>query len=104
MSALIAIVGMVGAAVGIILYMGLSWAFVLWKFYYWFVLPVFATLPEITFIHALGLMLFIELFHNHNPNLIKEEYLKGSKERVMAALLPPWGTFVVGWMIHSMFF
>jgi len=80
-------------------YGALSWGFVMYKFWYWFLLPVFPTLPEITFAHAIGLAVFIGLFHTVPSQILKKEY----KDEVQGAILPlvaPWVTFLVGALIY----
>lgn len=85
-----------------VLYGGFSWGFVLYKLWYWFVLPVFPNLPHIDFNQAVGLMLVIFLFHNTNLPQIKEEYLKDGDEpgkRLLSSVLVPWILLLSCWII-----
>lgn len=86
-------------AAAIVLYSSFSWGLVLYKFWYWFLLPVFPDLPEITYILAVGLMLFIGLFHNQTHTVIKEEYRKQGWE-VSGIFFAPWITLIIGWFLH----
>ena len=80
-------------------YGAFSWGFVMYKFWYWFLLPVFPALPQITFAHAVGLAVFIGLFHTVPTQIVKKEY----KDETQGAILPliaPWITFLVGALIY----
>ena len=87
--------------IGIIVYDALSWGLVLYLFYPWFVLPVF-DLPEILFIQAVGLSLFISLFKNHNDESIKSEYIDNGR-KMLVFFSAPWIVLFMGWLIHSLF-
>ena len=90
---------------GLLIYSSLSWGFVLHKFYYWFLLPVFPELPQINFWQAVGLYFIVGLFHNHNSKSLKEElYEKDKYSRAAALLFTPWLMLIIGWFIHSLFF
>jgi hypothetical protein len=81
-------------------YGAFSWGFVMYKFWYWFLLPVFPALPEINFGHAVGLAVFIGLFHTVPTQILKKEY----KDELQGAIMPiiaPWVTFLFGWVIYS---
>ena len=99
------IVGIIGAIVLFVVvfalalaYSALSWGFVLYKFWYWFLLPVFTTAPAITFIQAVGLMMVIGLFHNQVLPIIKKEYSEVKIQQIMA-ILAPWIVVAVGALV-----
>jgi hypothetical protein len=81
------------------IYDTLSWGLVLYKFWAWFVLPIFTTLPEISFVQAIGLMFFIGLFKSHfmGENL-KDEYKKDTNITIFTAIILPWMTYFFGWL------
>jgi hypothetical protein len=81
-----------------LLYGAVSWGLVMYKFWYWFLLPVFPSLPQITFLHAVGLMFFIGLFKGVETQVLKKEY-KDETSATLAALLAPWLTLIVGWIV-----
>lgn len=86
-----------------IIYATFSWGVTLFYFWYWFLLPVFPDLPQITFLHAVGLMLFIYLFKNKNLDLpIKDEYLKLEEKKniKIVSYLGPWITLLMGWLVQ----
>jgi len=87
---------MIGAA---FIYNTLAWGLVLYKFWGWFILPVFVTLPVLTFIQALGLMFVISLFKNSTNQSIKKEYIN---EDVTLTLifLSPWIILFFGWLAY----
>lgn len=54
-------------------YLSIAWGFVVYRFWYWFILPVFNNLPAIDFKQAIGIGIFLNLFKNYNT-LIKTEF------------------------------
>jgi len=91
----------IGIILGIFFYEIFTWAFILFKFWFWFCLPVFVGLPEITFVQAVGLMFVINLFKNHNAQKIKKEYVD-KKNKDMYVYMP-WATLFLGWLMHLIF-
>lgn len=87
----------------VILYGSFVWGFVMYKFWYWFILPVFPMLPHISFWQAVGLMFFIGLFKNHTSNRsIKEDYLKDDKSSTfVAGLIIPWAILAIAAIVNS---
>jgi hypothetical protein len=81
-----------------LLYGSLSWGLVMYKFWYWFILPVFPSLPQITFVQAVGLMFFIGLFKGVETQVLKKEY-KDETTASIAAIVAPWLTLVVGYLV-----
>lgn len=79
-----------------VLYSSLSWGYVCLKFWYWFILPVFTTLPHIEFWQAVGLMFFIGLFGAHSISGIKKEY-KDQTVIISGFIITPWLTLLVGY-------
>lgn len=86
---------------GLFLYDTLSWGLVLFKFWGWFVLPVFVTLPALTFVQAIGLMFVIGLFKNHKSQIIKKQYKDERFENIY--LYMPWVTLALGWVAYALF-
>ena len=82
------------------LYDTLIWGLVLYKFWGWFVLPVFVTLPAITFVQAVGLMLVVGLFKSNFIGEVKKEYADQSKTWATIIILP-WVTLFFGWLAYS---
>jgi len=100
MEAILALLGVL-VLVGILIsYSAVSWGFVLFKYWSWFVLPVFPELPTINFIQAMGLMLVIGLFRSVSDGNIKDEY-KDSNKTWGIAIFSPWLTLAFAWIIKS---
>ena len=87
---------------GIFIYSTLSWGLVLYKFWGWFVLPIFVTLPALTFVQALGLMFVISLFKNQTIQSIKKEY-KDESTTMSLIFLSPWISLFFGWLAYIIF-
>lgn len=90
---------LMGAAVvvALIVYTDLCWGFVCFKFWYWFLLPVFPALPRVDFWQCVGLYLFISLFHNHIQVSIKKEYKDESAAWMVFVM--PWLVLLFGWIL-----
>lgn len=87
----------------LILYFGFSWGFILYKYWYWFLLEVFPELPQITFLSAVGLKMFMSMFHNKtSKRSFKEGFYSQSKtDFVIEALVTPWVALFAGWIIYE---
>lgn len=66
--------GVVALLVIVLIYSSLSWGFVLFKFYGWFLIPVFTQLPAINCWKSVGLMFIIGLFCIYSGEHIKKEF------------------------------
>lgn len=88
----------------IVLYGSFSWGFVASKFYGWFILPVFPTLPHFTITEFIGFMLFINVMtHKGSSQYIDKKYRDEISEWIIM-ILSPWLTLFIGWSLHSIFF
>ena len=94
MEALIALLGILALVAGLVLYSSLSWGYVCFKFWYWFVLPVFTELPHVTFWQAVGLMFFISLFRNPGGKKSDSDKSDINWGLIIAS---PWLTLIVAW-------
>lgn len=81
-------------------YGALVWGLVLYKFWYWFLLPVFTTVPNITYVQAVGLVFVVSLFHTVNSQIIKKEYKDETSSNVVG-LIAPWLTLLLGWAAYA---
>lgn len=79
-------------------YGAFAWGWVVYKFWYWFVLPVFTTLPELTLIQCIGLMMFISLFKSYPAQVIKTEYVNETAGNILQFILPPI-ILLIGWLV-----
>ena len=103
--ALLTIFFSVLAVAGIIIfflaYDALAWGLVCYKFWYWFVLPVFPTLPQIVFWQAVGLMFFIALFKNTAHQIVKKEYCD-STAQIITTFIIPWVALATGYFTYAL--
>lgn len=83
-----------------IIYSSLSWGLVFYQFWAWFVLPVFTSLPEITFVQAIGLYFFLALFKSQGEG-IDSKYKDDNYWAVI--LILPWIMLIVGWFVYKLF-
>ena len=81
-----------------LLYSTVSWGLVMWKFWYWFLLPVFPALPQINFVQAVGLICFLSLFKTVESQFIKKEY-KDETASVWSPIVATWLTLFFGWLV-----
>lgn len=85
----------------VFVYDTLAWGLVLYKFWGWFVIPVFVELPVISFVQALGLMFVIGLFKsNFTGENLKDEYKKNKWNSTIVVLLYPWVAFFFGYLAY----
>lgn len=87
---------------GVITYHAFAWGFVFYKFYYWFVLPVFNNLPVINFHQAIGLAFFTTLFKN-NFTLVNKPEFRDDNILPYIHFFAPILIFNVGYIIYAFF-
>jgi len=97
---IIAILGFLGILIVCIAYDALVWGLVGYKFWYWFLIPIFPTLPTILFWQAVGLMFFITLFKSMGQ-LVKKEY-KDNNTEALGVIIYPWILLLCGWIAHAL--
>ncbi len=100
MAALIGILGIIALVAIIVLYGAFSWGLVLYKCWYWFILPVFTTLPHITYTQAVGLMLVIGLFDRATSTSNDKKEGDKPKANWGTFFLRPFITLLVAYFIH----
>jgi len=91
------IIGVVGIMGGLIVYNTFVWGFICYKFYYWFILPVFTQVPLITLSQAIGFIFFISLFKNNYYDNIKKEFKDEWWKPILSMMLTPWALFVLAY-------
>lgn len=92
----IVLLGAIGVIAVIAIYGAFSWGLVFYKFYHWFILPIFTELPQIDFWQAVGMSLFLVLFKNHSA--VKNE---DDKTDWGTFIISPWIILGVGYLIYS---
>ena len=99
MEVILLIVMVVGIFLAMLFYSAFTWAFVISKFYGWFILSQFTNLPNITLIHFIGISLFIHaLFPKNIGECIKSEYVE-KDTKWGTFILAPWIILLAGWII-----
>jgi hypothetical protein len=99
MEALIGLLGVIVLVFVVVCYSAFSWGFVFFKFWGWFVLPVFTFLPAINFWQALGLILVTNVI-SRNYSVMKEELIDEGKSWFML-VCSPWLTLLIAFVIKS---
>jgi hypothetical protein len=89
--------------IGILLYNSFSWGFVAHKLFYWFILPIFPTAPNLTIYQFIGIFFFINCFVRVSSQSIKSEYREPSNE-LSFFFLSPWLTLLFSWFFYITFF
>lgn len=101
MQELLLLLGGMTGIILIIVYGSFSWGFVLYKSWYWFILPVFPALPHITFLQAVGLNLFTIFFKSIDTNVKKVGKIEIKSEPNWAgSIIAPWIGLVFIWLVH----
>lgn len=77
--------------IGTLCYNILVWGIVFYKFWAWFVQPVFIELPSITYLQAIGLTFFISIFKLEIKKKEDED-----KKNTLAILIFPWMILIIG--------
>lgn len=86
----------------VVAYDAASWGWVFFKFYHWFVLPVYVGIADVTFAQSVGLVMFLTLFKTWAYT--KEEVKDDEKvKKISAALLRPWLVLLTGYIVKCWF-
>lgn len=79
-----------------LIYLILIWGFITKQYWQWFILPIFTTLPQITFYQAIGLSFFIGLFKTLSYENIGKE---STNKMYMYAIVTPLLILFCGWIV-----
>ena len=105
-AAMVMLAGFATLIIGALIYSPLAWGFVLFKYWYWFVTPVFDNIPNIGYAESVGLMFCVNMFKNKaiTPT-IKKEYLKDNKNgHSILAYLLPWITILIAYLFKTVLY
>lgn len=82
----------------------LSWCFVAFKFYYWFILSIWLDAPEITYINVIGVTLVLYAFLP--KNFVINRTISQDEEMTfrLSLITYPWVILSVGYIFHSLFY
>ena len=76
--------------------------YIVYKFWGWFILPVFPFLPIITIIQGIGIGMFISLFGRDTTVYLKDEYQSESAKYMIG--IKPFIVLLVGYLVHIIFY
>jgi hypothetical protein len=105
--ALVAFLGVLGLLIVVILYSTLSWSFVTYKFYGWFLLSAIEGLPNLQYLSFIGINLFLmALFSKKATPDIDEKFLKpnSKKETKVFNFILPWILLAIGYVFKITLF
>ncbi len=101
MTEIILLLGYIFGFTLLLLYGSFVKGFIVYKFWYWFLLPAFPTVPHISYIHAVGLSLLLVLFHqvdSTKKSIVGNEIV--TKPDYGLGLIYPWLVLLMGWVVH----
>ena len=96
METLLIILGSIFLVCGVLIYNIFSWGFVVYKFWSWFLMPIFPELIEITYLQAIGVIFVISLF-KANGQFMKKEYIDETSAYT-SLFLSPWLLLILGYV------
>lgn len=100
---LIAAFGLIGILIFFLFYGTLAYGFVLYKFWYWFILPIFITLPHINYFQSVGIFLFLFAVGHSGGLVYNKEFKKKYVDEELALFIKlstPWLILLIGYIIH----
>lgn len=99
MEILLVVLGLLALIAGVILYSTFIWGYVASKFYYWFVLPIFPSLPHLSLMQIIGITFFVYvIMPKAAPSDVKDEYRDKSSQLVTFFIMP-WVTLCIGYIL-----
>ena len=83
-------------------YSALSWGFVTYKFWNWFLPIAFPSvvLPHLLYYQAIALIMFLDLFKTIPTQYIKKEY-KDESTAAIISIIAPWVVLGVGYFVYA---
>jgi len=87
-------------AVGKYIYGNFAYGFLLYKWMFWFIYPVFNESPYLTYFQCVGLTIFIGLFKTYPVQIIKKEYTRTEWEVSFTKFIFPWITLGLSYLTY----
>ena len=99
---LFAIFDFIGVMVLALCYAALSWGFVMYKFWGWFIPMAFPTIaiPHLLYYQAIALVVFLDVVKATSTQKIKEEYTDKTAGAIIA-IIAPWIVLGVGYFVYA---
>ena len=90
MEILLTFIVMIALITGAVIYSTFSWGYVCFKFWYWFILPIFPDLPHLDFWQCIGIMFFISLFKTASSSTSNSKTEEDKYSNAIGLMLNPW--------------
>ena len=99
---IVAIFGIAVVTALALCYSALSWGFVTYKFWGWFLPIAFPTIaiPHLLYYQAIALIMFLDLFKTIPTQYIKKEY-KDESTAAIISIIAPWIVLGVGYFVYA---
>ena len=99
---LVAVIGFVGVMALALCYAALSWGFVMYKFWGWFIPMAFPTIaiPHLLYYQAIAVIMFLDLFKTSSTQIIKKEYREETTQAIIQ-VIAPWIVLGVGYFVYA---
>ncbi len=104
MEILLGCIGLIVLTIVLLFYAPLAWGFVLYKYWYWFLLPIAPEfIIEITYINAVGIWLMTTFVKHITFKDLKVEE-DDKYKNFITTLTMPWITLGIGWLYYHFLF
>ena len=99
---IVAIFGIAVVTALALCYAALSWGFVMYKFWGWFIPMAFPTIaiPHLLYYQAIALVVFLDVVKATSTQKIKEEYTDKTAGAIIA-IIAPWIVLGVGYFVYA---
>ena len=99
---IVAIFGIAVVTALALCYSALSWGFVTYKFWGWFLPIAFPSIaiPHLLYYQAIALIMFLDLFKTIPTQYIKKEY-KDESTAAIISIIAPWIVLGVGYFVYA---
>ena len=99
---LVGILGFIGVMALALCYTALSWGFVTYKFWGWFLPIAFPTIaiPHLLYYQGIALIMFLDLLKATSTQKIKKEYTDETAGAIIS-VITPWVVLAVGYFVYA---
>jgi len=82
------------------LYTSISWGFVAYKTYYWFILPLSTVLPQLTLFQMVGIVIFVSILTNKKSTTKYKNLEEEKTEKFLNFILAPWLVLLMSYVVY----